>query len=215
MNSNYLENIYQKHNHKTVDRMFQTRSFVRALNQDSHNEWDDVIKKIKAPPAASVFIVPSKIDESNKNNLQNIDALYSFISVEGPAVLKSQDSPLNPFDINNTLANEYLSVITQKLAGIMTKSSGQTRSFSKATTPGKLHDPFLKTMFDSFNFSASDIKELDVALSHVSDQINDLNINWKDQNEHVIFVVNVAEMKIPIPFCRLFGKGLLPFWSII
>jgi hypothetical protein len=159
----------------------------------------------KLPAGTSIAAVPAAVSPADLQNLQDIALLDTYVSVNSAAYLYK----LNPkgFDITSpdgaatftkSLANARFRVFTEGLAGVLSLGDSSQQSFSKSTTSVDLHMEFLGTIFGSFGFAPSAMKELDGIMTGIVNNLSALQGSWSDQSQTLDHLISVYYFE-PVP----------------
>jgi hypothetical protein len=204
---------------ETKDTQELTFAAPSSKNAPAPQNIMDVINQAQqAPASTSVVAVPTNLTAYDRQNLQDIALLDTYVSVYCAELIYH----LNPngFDItrpneaatfNKELANARFEVHTKGLASVLSVESATEESFSTTTTAGDLHLEFLGQLFGSFGFSPAALKELKSILRSLVRNLSTLQYSWTNQSEtldHVISTYYFEEVPtfpgVKVPKIRLF-----------
>jgi hypothetical protein len=188
-------------------------------NSPSPEYITNIIQNAKACYAITrVLVVHSNISPNDRQNIQDISLLDTYLSVFSAASIY----PLHPkgFDLTKpdeaanftkALANGYFRVITEALPGIVSLESSTQKSFSATVTTDDLHLELLNELFCSFGFSPTTMNQLDSLIINIVNRLGSLKEAGSEQPETLdyLFAVYYFEesqqiTSVKVPKIRLF-----------
>ncbi|CAB4489098.1 hypothetical protein RhiirA5_421463 [Rhizophagus irregularis] len=158
-------------------------------------------KEKKLPAVVNIFAISSNLSESEKKDKEDLELLNLFINLlssvqiyngrsdsEWPNISK----PKEVVDYMKLKCQTFFDLITKRklLAMILPEESHANNHFEDTSTIVDIHISILEKLFKSLQFPSSTISELDTILSLLVNQLNSLNLNWRETKQNLTFYSN-------------------------
>ncbi|CAG8841473.1 28693_t:CDS:1, partial [Racocetra persica] len=120
-----LESVYERYNSMKATKIFDPTSI--NVSDPFPNLLDVLNKDASAPSTSNIIAIPSKLDESDLENLNNIKLLVTYISMLSSIDVYNKKSEWDITNVNevldhmNKMANSTFLYITRNLTTILTQ----------------------------------------------------------------------------------------------